>query len=429
MEQQKPASTARVLSASVIGMSIEFYDFYIYGIAASLILGQLFFPGTSPAVQIMLSYATFSVAFLARPLGALVFGHFGDRISRKAIFVSSLIVMGCSTVAIGLLPTYAQIGWIAPLILCVMRFGQGFGLGGVWSGATLLATENAPASHGARFGMVPQLGYPLGFIAANGMFFVLGHFLSLQEFQQWGWRVPFLASFVLIGLALWARFKLAEPRDFLMAVKNERLPRVPIIELLRSSPRETLAATFAVVGPTTSYYLSSVFALGYATTALGYGRQEFLGLLLTSIPFFGVGVLVTGSLADRVSTSRILVIACGSLVVAGFLLQPLMASGVALEMWAYLAIAFFCTGLTIGPYGIWMARQFHTQVRYTGTALAYNVGNIIGAGFTPIIAQSLTHAGGLRYVGYYLSSMALLSLLAFASGRQVFAPRAAPTAV
>lgn len=411
------ASGRRALVASLIGSSIEFYDFYIYGTAASILFGALFFPSTSPAAQLMLSYASFSVAFLARPLGAFVFGHFGDRLGRKTIFIASLLVMGCSTVGIGLLPTYAALGWIATLMLCLLRFGQGIGLGGLWSGATLLAVESAPATHRGRYGMVPQLGYPLGFVAANGIFLLLGVWLDDDAFRSWGWRLPFLASLVLIGLGLWTRFRLEEPAEYAAAAQVRRPQGVPIVELLTSFPRQTLGATFAIVGSVTSYYLSSVFSLGYGTMELGYSRQEFLELLLFAIPFFALGIVISGFLADRLPITSLLVFSSLSLVGVAFLLQYLMVAGSPMKVWSYLALSFFFNGMGIGPFGTWMASQFPTRVRFTGTALCYNVGSIIGAGFAPVIAQSLVQMGGLRDVGYYLSAAALISCIAFLYGR------------
>src|SRR5689334_11303907 len=229
-------SNRRVLAASLVGTAVEFYDFYIYATAASLVLGPLFFPAASPSAQLLSSYATFAVAFFARPLGAAFFGHFGDRIGRKSTLVASLMTMGGSTVLIGLLPGYAQIGWLAPFLLCVLRFGQGFGLGGEWGGAALLAVENAPPGWRARFGMFPQLGAPVGFIAANGLFLLLGLLLTPEQFRTWGWRLPFLGSAVLVGLGLWVRLKLTETPAFKAAMAEAPPPHAPLGEVLTRHP-------------------------------------------------------------------------------------------------------------------------------------------------------------------------------------------------
>jgi MFS family permease len=228
-------STPRILAASLAGTAIEFYDFFIYGTAASLVFGKLFFAAAPPTTQLLAAYASFSVAFVARPIGALAFGHFGDRVGRKSTLIASLLLMGISTMAIGLLPTYAQVGWPAPVLLCLLRFGQGLGLGGEWGGAALLAMENAPASSRGRYGMFPQLGAPVGFLAANGFFLLLGLVLSPAQFSAWGWRIPFLASAVLVGLGLWVRMRLTETPVFAAALAEAPPPRVPAGTLLREN--------------------------------------------------------------------------------------------------------------------------------------------------------------------------------------------------
>src|SRR5690606_33982890 len=234
------ASTARILGASLVGTSVEFYDFYIYATAASLVFGHVFFPAASPSAQLMSAYATFAIAFIARPVGAAVFGHFGDRLGRKTTLVASLMLMGGSTLAIAFLPTYAQAGWLAPALLCLMRFGQGFGLGGEWGGAALLAVENAPPGWRARYGMFPQLGAPVGFIASNGVFLLLGLVLTPEQFQAWGWRLPFLASALLVIVGLWVRLRLTETPEFKAALAQAEPPKAPLLEVLRRYPLETI---------------------------------------------------------------------------------------------------------------------------------------------------------------------------------------------
>ena len=291
------ASPARILFASLIGTAVEFYDFYIYATAASLVLGPLFFPSNSPSAQLMAAYASFGLAFVARPVGAAAFGHFGDRIGRKSTLVASLLIMGGSTLAIAFLPTYDSVGWLAPLLLCILRFGQGFGLGGEWGGAVLLAVENAPPGWQARFGMAPQLGAPLGFIMANGLFLLLGLWLTPGDFLAWGWRLPFLASVVLVALGLWIRLKLTETPAFAAAIKAAPPARVPLAELLTKFPRQTIGGTFAVVACFAIFYLSTAFALGYGTSMLGYSRTSFLEVQLGAILFMAVGTLAAGALS------------------------------------------------------------------------------------------------------------------------------------
>lgn len=405
-------STRRVLTASLAGTAIEFYDFYIYATAASLVFGSLFFPAASPSAGLMASYATFAIAFIARPVGSILFGHFGDRVGRKSTLVASLLMMGGSTVAIAFLPTYEQAGWVAPLLLCLLRFGQGFGLGGEWGGAALLAVENAPPGYRARFGMFPQLGAPVGFIAANGLFLLLGVLLTPEQFLAWGWRLPFLASFLLVAVGLWVRLKLTETPAFAAALAEAPPPRVPLAEVLRTHPREVIGGTFAVVACFTIYYLATAFALGYGTTTLGYSRQSFLAVQLGAILFMAFGIIAAGYLSDRFDPRRVLMGGCIGAIPAGLLLAPLMGSGSLALIFIFLSLALLLMGFVYGPLGAWLPDLFPARVRYTGASVAFNVGGILGGALTPIVAQALADKGGLLPVGLCLSGAALVSLLA-----------------
>lgn len=405
-------SVQRILLASLIGTAVEFYDFYIYATAASLVFGPLFFPAASPSAQLLAAYASFGIAFLARPLGASVFGHFGDRIGRKSTLVASLLVMGASTMAIAFLPTYAMVGWVAPLLLCTLRFGQGFGLGGEWGGAALLAVENAPPGWRARFGMFPQLGAPVGFIAANGLFLVLGLLLTPAQFQSWGWRLPFLASALLVGVGLWVRLRLTETPAFAAAIAEAPPPRVPLAELARDYPRETVGGTFAVVACYAIFYLATAFALGYGTTTLGYSRETFLGVQLGAILFMAIGIVAAGWLSDRFDPRRVLMGGCIGTIGGGLLLAPLMGSGSLALVFLFLAIALLLMGFVYGPLGAWLPGLFPARVRYTGASMAFNVGGILGGALAPMIAQALADRGGLPLVGLYLSAAGLVSLIA-----------------
>ncbi|NIJ32315.1 MFS transporter [Sphingomonas oligoaromativorans] len=404
--------TTRILLASLVGTSVEFYDFYIYATATSLVFGPLFFPASSASAQLLSSYASFGLAFLARPLGGALFGHFGDRIGRKSTLVASLLLMGISTAAIAFLPTYAMVGWLAPALLCLLRFGQGIGLGGEWSGAALLAVENAPPGWRARYGMMPQLGAPVGFLAANGFFLLLGLGLSPDQFRDWGWRIPFLASALLVGLGLWVRLKLTETAAFAAAIEEEAPPRVPIMEVLRSRFGPVVAATLGVVACFALYYIATAFTLGYGTTQLGYPRQSFLEAQLGAILFMAAGILFAGWLSDRLlDPRRVLIWGCLGTIAAGALLAPLVGSGQIGGVFLFLALALLTMGFVYGPLGAWLPGLFPPQVRYTGTSLAFNVGGIIGGGLTPAIAQVLAEHGGLTSVGVYLAGAAVLSLI------------------
>jgi MFS family permease len=401
---------ARVLLASLVGTAVEFYDFYIYATAAALVFGPLFFPASSPSAQQLAAYASFGVAFIARPVGASLFGHFGDRIGRKSTLVASLLLMGGSTLLIAFLPTYATAGWLAPLLLCLLRFGQGLGLGGEWGGAALLAVENAPAGYRGRFGMFPQLGAPVGFVAANGLFLVLGGLLSDEQFLAWGWRVPFLLSAVLVGLGLWVRLRLTETPAFAAALAEAPPPKVPLAELVREHRRATIAGTFAVVACFAIFYIATAFALGHGTTAMGYGRTTFLAVQIGAIGFLAIGIVLAGAASDRTSPRAVLIAGCAFAVLVGLLMGPLFGSGSLALVGLFLALAFLAMGFVYGPLGAFLPQMFPARVRYTGASVAFNVGGIFGGAAAPIAAQALSDAGGLGLVGLYISAAAAISL-------------------
>lgn len=402
----------RILLASLAGTAVEFYDFYIYATAASLVFGPLFFPAESKSIQLLSAYASFAVAFFARPIGAAVFGHFGDRIGRKSTLVGSLLLMGGSTVAIAFLPTYAMAGLLAPVLLCLLRFGQGFGLGGEWGGAALLAVENAPPGWAGRFGMVPQLGAPVGFIAANSLFLLLGIMLTPEQFLEWGWRLPFLLSIILIGLGLWVRLKLTETPAFVEAMSKESPPSVPFSEVLARHIRPLLAGTFGVVACFAIYYICTAFALGYGTTSLGYSRTAFLSIQLIAILFMALGIILAGWFSDVLDPRRVLIGGCIAGITVGLLLAPLMQDGSLVLIALFLSLGLLAMGFVYGPLGAWLPALFPARVRYTGASIAFNIGGILGGGLTPIIAQALADGGGLTFVGLYLAIACSLSLIA-----------------
>ncbi len=401
----------RILFASLVGTAVEFYDFYVYATAAALVFPELFFPKSSGSAQLIQSFATFALAFVARPLGGVLFGHFGDRLGRKSTLVTALLLMGVSTVLIGVLPTYAQAGWVAPLLLCILRVGQGLGLGGEWGGASLLAVENAPPGWANRYGSFPPMGAPVGFIAANGFFLILGMTLSNSEFREWGWRLPFLLSAVLVGLGLWVRLKLTETPDFLAAAKAKALPKVPIADLLRGHLRETLAGAAGVIACFALFYLATAFVLSYGTSTLGYGREAFLGLELGAILFLAAGIAIAGVYSDRGSARRVLARGFIVTIVVGLTMATLVTRGSPLTVFVWLAFALFTMGFAYGPLGGWLPSLFPARVRYTGVSVTFNLGGIVGGALTPLIATQLAKAGGLEAVGFYLAGAGVLSLL------------------
>lgn len=409
-------SHRRVLTASLVGTAVEFYDFYIYATAASLVFGPLFFPSSSPSMQLMASYASFAVAFFARPMGAAVFGHYGDRIGRKSTLVVSLMLMGGSTLAIAFLPTYASIGFWAPLLLCVMRFGQGFGLGGEWGGAALLATENAPPGWKARFGMFPQLGAPVGFLFANGLFLILGQCLSGDEFMHWGWRIPFLASAVLVILGLWIRLKITETPEFAKILEQQEESHAPLIEVLRGHIGAILTGTFTAIACFAIFYITTAFALGYGTTTLNIVREHFLALQLVAILFLALGIVLAGIWADKHSSRLVLITGCLLCVPMGLAFGPLL--GIASDGVILLALssALLVMGLVYGPLGAFLPSLFPVRLRYSGISFAFNMGGIFGGALAPIVATGLVSWFGVGAAGLYMAGAGLVSLIALLAG-------------
>lgn len=405
-------SPGQVLFASLIGTTIEFFDFYIYGTAAVLVFPKLFFTSTDPASATLQSLATFGLAFFARPVGSAVFGHFGDRIGRKATLVAALLTMGLSTVLIGLLPTYASVGVLAPALLASCRFGQGFGLGGEWGGAVLLAVENAPPGKRAWYGMFPQLGAPIGFLCSTAIFLLLTQNLSDADFLAWGWRVPFLASALLVFVGLYVRLRLTETPAFQHAVEKAERVRVPMLAVLKLHPGSLVLGTFAATATFVVFYLMTVFSLSWGTSALGYTRQEFLILQMIGVLFFAVTIPISALIADKRGRNRMLIAATLAIIVFGPFVEPLFGSGNVTGVLVFLCVGLALMGLTYGPLGTALAELFPTNVRYTGASLTFNLAGIVGASAAPYLATWLANHHGLASVGYYLSAAGTLTLVA-----------------
>jgi metabolite-proton symporter len=398
----------QVLFASLIGTTIEFFDFYIYATAAVLVFPKLFFPATNPAAATLASLATFGIAFLARPLGSTLFGHFGDRIGRKTTLVLALSTMGLSTVAIGALPTYAEIGFAAPLLLALCRFGQGIGLGGEWGGAVLLAVENAPPGKRAWYGMFPQLGAPVGFFLSGSTFLLLSRTLSDKQFFAYGWRLPFLASAVLVLLGLYVRLTLTETPLFEAALERGEQVEMPMLIVLRRHWRAVLTGVLVCYTAFVVFYLMTVFALSWGTTALGYSRGKFLLMQLFAICFFAGAIPISALLAER-SRRGVMAWSSVAVFVFGLVMAPLFSSGTAGTL-VMLAVGLFLMGMVYSPLGTILSELFPTAVRYSGSSLAFSLGGIAGASLTPSIATSLARNHGLPFVGYYLAASAVVTL-------------------
>jgi metabolite-proton symporter len=407
----KPLNTPRqVLFASLIGTTIEFFDFYIYATAAVLVFPRLFFPPSDPNTATLASLATFAIAFIARPIGSIVFGHFGDRVGRKTTLVAALLTMGVSTVMIGLLPTYETLGIAAPLLLALCRFGQGLGLGGEWGGAVLLATENAPPGKRAWYGMFPQLGAPIGFVFSGSVFLLLSRYLTDEQFFQFGWRIPFLASASLVAIGLYVRLTITETPIFAAALKKEDARvKVPALAVFRDHPGTLLLGTMISIVAYALFYMMSVFSLSWGTSALGYSRNEFLVMQLFAILFFAATIPIAGIMAESGRRRAMIWMTLGA-IAYGFVMPTLFEAGPAGAV-TMLCLGFGLTGLVYGPLGTVLSELFPTAVRYTGSSIAFNVAGIFGASLAPYAATWLAQRYGLQYVGYYLSGVAALSLI------------------
>ncbi|MBI0396912.1 MFS transporter [Acinetobacter bereziniae] len=412
-------SKTRVLFASLVGTTIEFFDFYIYATAAVLIFPHLFFPAsTDPMTATIQSLATFAIAFIARPIGAAVFGHLGDRIGRKATLVAALLTMGISTVCIGLLPTYAQIGIAAPLLLALCRLGQGLGLGGEWSGAVLLATENAPEGKRAWYGMFPQLGAPIGFILATGSFLGLGALMSEADFMQWGWRIPFLASAALVIVGLYIRLKLHETPAFQKVLNKQKEVNVPFKEVVTKHYKMLFLGTIAAVCTFVVFYLTTVFALNWGTKQLGYSRSQFLEMQLVATLCFAAFIPLSAVFAEKFGRRATSIGVCVASALFGLVFASMLESGSTVIVFLFLCVGLALMGMTYGPIGTVLSEIFPISVRYTGSALTFNLAGILGASFAPLIATELATKYGLQAVGYYLTAASILSLLAFLAIRE-----------
>jgi metabolite-proton symporter len=400
---------AQVLFASLVGTTIEFFDFYIYATAAVLIFPRLFFPATDPASATLASLATFGIAFLARPIGSALFGHFGDRVGRKTTLVAALLTMGLSTIMIGALPTYESIGLAAPALLALCRFGQGLGLGGEWGGAVLLAIENAPPGKRAWYGMFPQLGAPIGFLFSGGVFLGLSQALSDEQFFRFGWRIPFLASALLVLVGLYVRLTISETPVFQRALDQRERVEVPMLTVFREHKRTLVAGTLTSLATFVLFYLMTVFTLSWGTTVLGYKRQEFLELQLFGILFFALTIPLGAKLAER-GRRRTLIGVTVAIALFGPVMAPLFAAGT-LGATVMVALGLSLMGFTYGPLGTVLSELFPTAVRYTGSSLTFNFAGLFGASLAPYIATWLARTYGLAYVGYYLSLAAALTLV------------------
>jgi metabolite-proton symporter len=403
----------RIAAACFVGTAVEFYDFLIYGTAAALVFPTVFFPHLSHAMATIASMATFATAFLSRPLGAIVFGHFGDRLGRKKTLVASLLIMALSTVTVGLVPSTAAIGVAAPLILIALRLLQGFALGGEWAGSALLSAEYAPAAKRGFYGMFTLVGAEAAVVLASLTFLGVNYTIGEHSpaFMQWGWRLPFLLSAALIGVGLYVRLNIDETPVFAEEKTCNLIPKAPLAELLRFQRREIALAAGSFLGYFSFPCMVSSYLATYAHSDLGYSRNVilFVGVLsgLTSIAF----VAVSATLCDRVGRRRMILVGWAACLPWSFVVIPLMGTGkpicYAVAIVGMQALAEFAAG----PIAAFIPELFATRYRYTGTALAMNLAGVAGGAVPPLIAGALQATCGGWAVGVMLGAFALASLV------------------
>ncbi|WP_330629640.1 MFS transporter (plasmid) [Thioclava litoralis] len=411
-------SAGKVLLASLIGTTIEFFDFYVYATAAVLVFPTLFFPNEDGMTALLASFATFSIAFFARPLGAVVFGHFGDRIGRKATLVAALLTMGVSTVVIGLLPTYAQIGVAAPLLLALCRFGQGFGLGGEWGGAVLMATENAPEGKKNWYGMFPQLGAPVGLFLSSGLFWLLLQFMPKEQLLGWGWRIPFVASIALVVIGMWVRLSITETPAFQEAIEKDERVAVPVFELFANHKLSIFLGTFVAMVTFVLFYIGTAYLLSYNVKVLEIPFTDALVMQLWGAIIFGLAIPVAGLAAERFGRREVLIVTTILIAAFSFLVPVLMVANEGAIL-LFVTLSMMLMGLTYGLIGTALAAPFPTRVRYSGSSITFNFAGIVGASLAPYAATWLQANYGLAYVGYYMGAAALITLACiFAIGRE-----------
>jgi MFS family permease len=402
------------MAASMVGTAIEFYDNYCYSIAAASYFGLVFFTDVAkqnPFLATLLSFVTFAVSFLARPFGSLLFGHFGDKLGRKKTLVVALMMMGISTFVVGVLPGYDVLGPLAVVLLCICRACQGLGLAGEWSGAALVATENAPANKRALWGSFPNLGAPLGFFFAYGVNLLLESNLSQETMVAWGWRIPFLLSAVLVVVGLVVRERMSETPVFQKAVKEDRVVKSPLHELTKYW-KQVVLGTCAMGITYTLFYLLGTWSLSYGVKTLGFAQTRYLQLELGAVAFFAVFIVVGCVEADKVGRRPVLLVTTLLTVVFSLLAPQLLATQNAASVFAFLAVGFCLMGGLFGPCGAYLPELVPANVRYSGSGLAYNLSSILGGAFAPTIATALVLAFGIQGVGWYLLAMSVVALVA-----------------
>ena len=429
MSSQLRNDPFKVALASMVGTAIEFFDYYIYAAAAVLVFNTQFFHSGDPLSDDLLSLSTLALAFFARPIGSALFGHFGDKIGRKKTLVASLVLMGGSTVVIGLLPTYSQIGIWAPILLCICRIGQGIGLGGEWGGAALVATENAPEGKRAWYGTFPQLGAPIGLFVANATFFLVSYFWGQQALVEWAWRIPFISSLALVLVGLYVRLTLHESHVFIEAEEKGKKLKAPVSVVFTKHFKPMVIGTFIMVATYSLFYIMTAFAQAYSRTSatlseagypmgLGIPANTFTGLLLMSAIVFAIFISISGLYADKIGRRKWLIWTTISILIFALCMPLFLGNGTPTSVFAFLVIGMALMGMTFGPMAALLPELFPTEVRYSGASLAYNIASIIGATIAAMISLKINALYGLMGVGIYLAINAFLTLLALLASKE-----------
>ena len=429
MSSQLRNDPFKVALASMVGTAIEFFDYYIYAAAAVLVFNTQFFHSGDPLSDDLLSLSTLALAFFARPIGSALFGHFGDKIGRKKTLVASLVLMGGSTVVIGLLPTYSQIGIWAPILLCICRVGQGIGLGGEWGGAALVATENAPEGKRAWYGTFPQLGAPIGLFVANATFFLVSYFWGQQALVEWAWRIPFVSSLALVLVGLYVRLTLHESHVFVEAEEKGKKLKAPVSVVFTKHFKPMVIGTFIMVATYSLFYIMTAFAQAYSRTpatlseagypmGLGIPANTFTGLLLMSAIVFAIFISISGLYADKIGRRKWLIWTTVSILIFALCMPLFLGNGTPASVFAFLVIGMALMGMTFGPMAALLPELFPTEVRYSGASLAYNIASIIGATIAAMISLKINALYGLIGVGIYLAINAFLTLLALLASKE-----------
>ena len=418
----KPNSLKRVAMATMIGTAIEYFDNYIYTMAAVLVFNHQFFHAADPLSGQIAALSTLALTFIARPLGAVLFGHFGDRLGRKNTFVMSLLVMGISTVVIGLLPTYDSIGIWATILLCLCRIGQGIGLGGEWGGAALVAIENAPEGKRGWYGTFPQLGAPLGLLLANGVFLLITVLLGQAAMTDWAWRIPFLSSFVLVAVGLYVRLKLTEAPIFIAALKKPKPKTLPMMEVIVTHFKPFFLGMLICIAGYVLFYIMIAFSQIYAKSAptvseagytmgLGFSPQIFTALLMCSAISLAITIAISGKYIDIIGRRIWLIWTTFGVAIFGLALPYFLDNGTTTSLFWFLMIGMWLIGMGYGPLASFLPELFPTHARYSGTSLTYNISGLFGASVAAIITLPLNANYGLKGVGIYLTLNAVLSLI------------------